>query len=71
MVNIIGAFIFILISFITWLAVSFKIVSYFIDERYIFSKRARIMFFYFVNGLLALIMTVICYIVVCMIQEVV
>lgn len=71
MVNIIGAFIFVIISFITWLAVLFKIVSHFIDERYIFSNQARILVFYFINIMLALIMTVISYIFVCMFQDVV
>ncbi len=71
MMNVISAFAFGIISFITWLAVSFKIASYFIDENSIFAKNIKAVFFYIVNGTIALIMTILNYVFICIIQKII
>lgn len=71
MTNIISALIFVVISFITWLSVSFKVASYFIDEKKIFKKQANAIYFYLINILIAIFITVFCYMLVGVFQRLV
>lgn len=69
MINIIGALCFLILSFLTWLSVSFKCASYFINENIIFGKQNRAIWFYFINISVSIVMTIFCYCLICIIQE--
>ena len=68
MLNIVVEICFIVISLFTWLSVSFKCASFLVDENKIFAKTKSAIIFYFINGLVSIVMTTICYILVCIIQ---
>lgn len=69
MINIVVAIFFVIISFITWLSISFKIAGNFIDDDVIFSRQSSAIIFYFINCIIAIIVTIFCYILVCRVQR--
>lgn len=69
MINVVSAIFFVIISFVTWLAISFKLSSYFIDEEILFKDQKRAIMFYIFNMLIALVITAICYALVCVMQK--
>lgn len=71
MKNICGAGIFIIVSFITWLSVSFRIASVIINEERIFGETKKAIMFYLVNMFIAYLLTIICYELVLIIQRIV
>lgn len=70
MLNILAAIFFVVLSFITWLSVSFKISGMFIDERKVFSNWHGAVLFYAANSIIALLLTIFCYIFLVFIQRV-
>nr|DAZ67664.1 MAG TPA: hypothetical protein [Caudoviricetes sp.] len=63
------AIIFLIFSFITWLSVSFRIASCFVDDNFIFSNLKMTILFYFCNIVIAIFLTIICYSLVTMVQR--
>lgn len=70
MSNLYAAIIFVIISFVTWLSVLFKLASIIIDENRIFATNKMSVTFYIVNIILACILTKICYELVLAVQKV-
>lgn len=69
MLNILFAIFFVALSFVTWLSVLFRVEESFVDEDMIFSSQRRAILFYFINILIAAFMTVLCYMLVCLLQR--
>lgn len=61
MSDLYAAIIFVIISFVTWLSVLFKLASIIIDENQIFATNKMSVTFYIVNMILACILTITCY----------
>lgn len=69
MLNILFAIFFIVLSLITWMSVLFRIEGTFVDETAIFSSPRRAILFYCINLIIAVIMTIVCYILICVLQR--
>ena len=69
MLNILFAIFFIVLSLLTWMSVLFRIEGIFVDETAIFSNQRRAILFYCINLIIAVIMTIVCYIMVCALQR--
>lgn len=67
--DICAAIIFIIVSFITWLSVSFRIASLIIDEERIFEETKTAVTFYAINMIVACLLTIICYELVIIVQN--
>ena len=67
--DICAAIIFIIVSFITWLSVSFRIASLVIDEDRIFEETKTAAAFYAINMTIACLLTIICYELVTIVQN--
>nr|DAH99168.1 MAG TPA: hypothetical protein [Caudoviricetes sp.] len=61
MSNLCAAIIFVIVSFVTWLSVLFKLASVVLDENQIFATSKMAVMFYIVNMILACILTITCY----------
>jgi len=59
--DICAAIIFTMVSFITWLSVSFRIASLVIDEDRIFEETKTAVAFYAINMAIACLLTIMCY----------
>ena len=70
MLNILFAIFFIVLSLVTCLSVLFRIEGNFVDEDVIFSSQGKAILFYFINIIVAAFMTMILYILICVLQRV-
>ncbi len=71
MLNILFAIFFIVLSLVTCLSVLFRIEGNFVDEDVIFSSQGKAILFYFINIIVAAFMTMILYILICVLQRVI
>lgn len=69
MLNILFAILFIVLSLVTFLSVLFRVEGNFIDEDVIFSSQGKAILFYFINIIVAAFMTMIFYILICVLQR--
>lgn len=69
MLNILFAILFIVLSLVTFLSVLFRVEGNFIDEDVIFSSQGKAILFYFINIIVAAFMTMIFYILICVVQR--
>lgn len=69
MLNVLFAIFFVVFSLITWMSVLFRIEETFVDETVIFSSLRRAILFYCINLIIAVIMTIVCYILICILQR--
>ncbi len=70
MKDIHAAIIFLIISFVTWLSVSFRISSIIINEEEIFAETKKAVIFYIINMCIASALTLLCYEIVLIFQRV-
>ena len=71
MLNILFAIFFIVLSLVTCLSVLFRIEGNFVDEDVIFSSQGKAILFYFINIIVDAFMTMILYILICVLQRVI
>lgn len=71
MINIVAAIIYCAISFVTWLSVSFSLMSKVASERCLFLNISRAILVYVVGGVFSVIMTFVSYVLVCSLQKVI
>lgn len=71
MINIVVAVIYCIISFITWLSVSFSLIGKVMDENFLFSNLLKAVLTYICGGLISSVMTLISYFLICNLQKVI